>query len=237
MLSLGPGSACDVCLEPFGAELKAPCSIPCGHIFCVNCLHQVARPTCPLCRTPFDTRHTIKLHIDVDNINVLPSFDEMPLPPNSDDGARQLQERITNVAASGATEIQTTQLTEECKKFLSTVQKGMYSDLRTSYKMLEYMCRLKRLYVDQGRELNQQTRNLTALTQEVDRLKAAIEVLKIEKRRLEQAWQTVSAERDDISLECERLHEQLDNAEAEMMLVTEQVSATLPSWSFADEPV
>jgi chromosome segregation ATPase len=83
------------------------------------------------------------------------------------------------------------------------------------------MCHVKRLYVDQGRTVNQLTRNVTALTQEVDRLKAAIEVLKIEKRHLEQAWQTVSAERDNISVECERLHERLDNTEAEILLVTE----------------
>ncbi|KAJ7916739.1 hypothetical protein B0H13DRAFT_1609053 [Mycena leptocephala] len=202
MLSLGPGSACDVCLEPFGVELKAPCSIPCGHVFCVNCLHQVARPNCPLCRNPFDTRYTIKLHVDLDAIKPV-SPDDIPVPSDSDEGARQLQSRITKVASDGATEIQTTQLTEECKKFLLTVPKEMYSDLRTSYKMLHYMCHVKRLYVDQGRTVNQLTRNVTALTQEVDRLKAAIEVLKIEKRHLEQAWQTVSAERDNISSECE----------------------------------
>ncbi|KAJ6464812.1 hypothetical protein DFH09DRAFT_957634 [Mycena vulgaris] len=48
MLSLGPGSACDVCLEPFGAELKAPSSIPCGHVFCVECDDLRSLPHSPL---------------------------------------------------------------------------------------------------------------------------------------------------------------------------------------------
>ncbi|KAJ7251110.1 hypothetical protein B0H12DRAFT_1018771 [Mycena haematopus] len=212
MLSLGPGSACDVCLEPFGAELKAPCSITCGHVFCLNCLQQVSRPTCPLCRTPFDARHTIRLHIDRDNIS--PSSRDVALPPNADDGARHLQDRITDLASNGATEAQSTNLTEECKKFLQTVPRDMYSDLQTSYKMLSYMCHVKRNFLDQGREFK-------SVSQEVDRLKAALEVLRIEKRHLEQSWQTVSTERDNIFSECERLHAQLDNVQAQMSLLTE----------------
>ncbi|KAJ7489232.1 hypothetical protein FB451DRAFT_1024219 [Mycena latifolia] len=221
MLSLGPGSACDVCLEPFGAELKAPCSIACGHVFCVSCLQHIARPTCPLCRTHFEARNTIRLHIDLDSIRAPPSTDALVVSSSNDEGARHFQQRITDVAVGGATEAQTTQLTEECKSFLDTVPKTMYSDLRTAYKMLYYMCYVKRLYVDQGRTVNQLTRNVSSLTQEVDRLKAAIEVLKIEKRRLEQAWQTVSAERDQTSAECQKLHEQLDEAEAQIRFVTE----------------
>ncbi|KAF8201315.1 hypothetical protein K438DRAFT_1582265 [Mycena galopus ATCC 62051] len=214
MLSLAPGSACDVCLEPFGAELKAPCSIPCGHVFCVNCLHQVARPSCPLCRTPFDTRQTIKLHIDLDSIS--PSSLELTPPSNADDGARQLQNRITQLAATGGSERDTTELTADCKKFLLT-----YSDLRTSYKMLFYMCNIKRNFLAQGSEVKDLQRNLTSLTQEVDRLKAALEVLKIEKRRSEEAWQTVSGERDDFSAECDQLHEHLDSAQSQILLLTE----------------
>ncbi|KAJ7621318.1 hypothetical protein FB45DRAFT_139282 [Roridomyces roridus] len=227
MLSLGPGSACDVCLEPFGTELKAPCSISCGHVFCVNCLQHIARPTCPLCRTPFQARHTVKLHVDLDNIRALASSDGVPPPANSDEGARQLHKRITSVASEGATEAQTTQLTEECKAFLSTVPKTMYSELRTAYRMLYYMCQVKRNFVEQGRTVNQLARNASTVSQDMDRLKASIEALKLEKRNWEQAWQSVSAEKDDLSSECQRLHEQLDNAQAQILLVTEQVSESM----------
>ncbi|KAJ7100734.1 hypothetical protein B0H15DRAFT_769964 [Mycena belliarum] len=214
MLSLGPGSACDVCLEPFGTELRAPCSIPCGHVFCVSCLQHIARQNCPLCRTPFEARNTIRLHLDLDNIRAPSSTDELVASSSSDDAARQLQQRITNVAVDGATEAQTTQLTDECKSFLDTVPRAMYTDLRTAYKMLSYMCHVKRIYVEQGRNMNQ-------LTREVDRLKAAIEVLKIEKRRMEQACQTISAERDQLAGDCQKLHDDVDKAEAQILLVTE----------------
>ncbi|KAJ7705548.1 hypothetical protein B0H17DRAFT_1299049 [Mycena rosella] len=222
MLSLGPGSACDVCLEPFGVELKTPCSIPCGHVFCVSCLQHIAR-TCPLCRSPFEARHIFKLHLDLEPPTARsPSSTDQPVGSlNNDEGARQLQQRITNVAMDGATEAQTTQLTEECKKFLDTVPKQKYSDLRTASKMLTYMCYVKRLYVDQGRTVNQLTRNGTALNQEIDRLKAAVEVLKGEKRRLEQAWQTVSAEKESAESECRRLNAELDRAEAEIVFLKE----------------
>ncbi|KAF6756496.1 hypothetical protein DFP72DRAFT_846791 [Ephemerocybe angulata] len=36
MLVAGPNSACEVCLEAFRCDGKAPCSISCGHVFCVD---------------------------------------------------------------------------------------------------------------------------------------------------------------------------------------------------------
>ncbi|KAJ6598276.1 hypothetical protein DFH09DRAFT_903488 [Mycena vulgaris] len=119
MLSLGPGSACDVCLEPFGAELKAPCSIPCGHVFCVSCLQHLARPNCPLCRLPFNARNTVKLAIE----NA--TTDQLAVHSSTDEEARQLQKRISSVAVDGATEAQTTQITEDCKIFFATVPQNM----------------------------------------------------------------------------------------------------------------
>ncbi|KAK7023117.1 RING-type domain-containing protein, partial [Favolaschia claudopus] len=221
MLSLGPGSACDVCLDPFGADSKAPCSILCGHVFCVGCLRNIARPTCPLCRTPFDTRHTIRLHIDLDSITPS-SVDESSVPSDADDGARQLQDRITQVAAAGATEAQTTQLTEECKRFLLTVPREMYTDLRTAYKMLSYMCQVKRNFVDQGRTVNQLGRQVAALTQEADLEKAKVESLRSEKERLEESLTTVTADREQWVVECDRLAEDLEATQAHLFMSMEQ---------------
>jgi chromosome segregation ATPase len=83
------------------------------------------------------------------------------------------------------------------------------------------MCHVKRNFVEQGRTVNLLQRSVTTMTQEIDRLKAAIEALKIEKRNLDQVLQTTSTERDDLSLECETLAEKLENAEAQVLLVTE----------------
>ncbi|KAJ7267261.1 hypothetical protein C8J57DRAFT_1067964 [Mycena rebaudengoi] len=216
MLSLGPGSACDVCLEPFGAEEKAPCSIPCGHVFCANCLHHIARPTCPLCRKVFELRHTIKLHVDLDNIQPSSPRDRPPAPSDADERARHFQDRISHITKEGGTEAVTTQISAECRTFLRTVPKNMYLELRTSHNMFSYMCRLKRMYVDQGQIVNQLTNNVAELTQDVSRLQAEIDVLKPEKSRLEN-------ENDALASECNGLQEKLAETETKLLLVSQSV--------------
>ncbi|KAJ7359069.1 hypothetical protein DFH08DRAFT_844947 [Mycena albidolilacea] len=111
MLSIGPCSTCGVCLEPFGPQLKAPCSIPCGHVFCVNCLTPVTdltRHNCPLCRSPFDEQDIVRLHVD--------DSDTLPFPSHDDEARRLLTEiaAVNNVT----TERRTIEVIEECKKFL-----------------------------------------------------------------------------------------------------------------------
>ncbi|KAJ7069942.1 hypothetical protein C8F01DRAFT_537407 [Mycena amicta] len=235
MLSISPASSCDVCLEPFTEDLKAPCSILCGHVFCSTCLQQVERPTCPLCRHPFEARHVIRLHVDVDSLR-RPSASPHAHPPalSPDDEARHLQERIIQLASNGATEEQTTRLTEDSKVFLAGIPKNMYADLRTSVKMLSYLAHVKNLYRDQVRNVTSLSRANDSLTQESDRLKAAVEVLKLEKRRLEQNWQTASTERDDMAAEYARLQEQLSNVEGQLVLMTEQVSFLAGMWTWRD---
>ncbi|KAJ6598288.1 hypothetical protein DFH09DRAFT_1131481 [Mycena vulgaris] len=221
MLTLGPGSACDVCLKAFGAELSAPCSLTCGHVFCAGCLQEISRPVCPLCRTPFEARHTIRLHIDLDNIRSSAS-DELVVHSSTEEEACKLQKRISSVAVDGGTEeSQIAQITEDCQTFLATVPKNMYSDLRASYEMLHCMCHLEALNVDQGRIIDRLMGDVTSSSQETDHLRAAIEVLKVEKRRFEQAWQALSVERDELSVECQKLHEELDAMEAELAFVVE----------------
>ncbi|KAJ7810758.1 kinase-like domain-containing protein [Mycena olivaceomarginata] len=190
MLSLCPGSSCDVCLEPFGGEFKVPCSIACGHVFCVDCLRQLARPLCPLCRSLFDTGHIIRLKLD----NVSPSESSVD-SLHVNEGARQLLSRITEVATNGATEKQTLELIEECRNFLRHAPNlKMYSDLRTSFSMLCYIRDLKHKFRDQRRTVRQLQADVTSLSQEVDRLKAVVEALQTEKSCLEQ---TIVAEREN----------------------------------------
>jgi nucleosome binding factor SPN SPT16 subunit len=83
-------------------------------------LRQLARPLCPLCRSLFDTGHTIRLKLD----NVSPSESSVDsLPVN--EGARQLLSRITEVTKNGATERQSLELIQECKNFLQHAPKEM----------------------------------------------------------------------------------------------------------------
>ncbi|OAX39317.1 hypothetical protein K503DRAFT_739665 [Rhizopogon vinicolor AM-OR11-026] len=59
MLTLSPGSVCDVCAEEYGSHC-VPHSIPCGHVLCSSCCHKIIektlprfQPACPFCRDHF----------------------------------------------------------------------------------------------------------------------------------------------------------------------------------------
>ncbi|KAF8882123.1 hypothetical protein BD779DRAFT_1675106 [Infundibulicybe gibba] len=173
MLSLGAGSACDVCLEPFGHESKAPCSIQCGHVFCVDCLNHITRPTCPLCRTTFDQRTVTKLHVDVDNARSSPSPSiKATCPTAAEQEARRLQEAIASIANEGTTEPRLRQLIAECRTFLSSQPRNLFSDLRVSHRMIAYLCEVKS--------------TLKSQNQAVDSLKEKILQLDTEKAELKQ---------------------------------------------------
>ncbi|CAK5262236.1 unnamed protein product [Mycena citricolor] len=60
MLTLTPGSSCDVCADEYGPHCL-PHSIPCGHVLCASCCNNIAQktsrasPACPFCRETFNT--------------------------------------------------------------------------------------------------------------------------------------------------------------------------------------
>ncbi|KAJ7791722.1 hypothetical protein B0H14DRAFT_3115380 [Mycena olivaceomarginata] len=66
MLTLNPGSSCDVCAEEYGPHCL-PHSIPCGHVLCSTCCSTIAEktssrltPACPFCRENF-TSDSVRL--------------------------------------------------------------------------------------------------------------------------------------------------------------------------------
>ncbi|KAJ3777898.1 hypothetical protein FB446DRAFT_800765 [Lentinula raphanica] len=66
MLTLLPGSYCDVCAEEFSSQCL-PHTIPCGHVLCASCCHSIVEktsprlsPVCPFCREQF-TIDTVRL--------------------------------------------------------------------------------------------------------------------------------------------------------------------------------
>ncbi|KIY72044.1 hypothetical protein CYLTODRAFT_69834 [Cylindrobasidium torrendii FP15055 ss-10] len=97
-------STCDVCLRNYAADLQ-PYGIPCGHIFCKDCLARIlstreeqrtinlstipARGECPLCRRNYrDLESAKRLRVDI--------LDAIRVSPNKEDQAtleRELKER------------------------------------------------------------------------------------------------------------------------------------------------
>ncbi|KAK7049851.1 hypothetical protein VNI00_005281 [Paramarasmius palmivorus] len=73
MLFIHLSSECDVCQLHYTEDNteKSPHTIPCGHVFCKECLETVAsghtgnRGPCPICRHPFQANSIKKLHVDV----------------------------------------------------------------------------------------------------------------------------------------------------------------------------
>ncbi|KAL0958975.1 hypothetical protein HGRIS_014287 [Hohenbuehelia grisea] len=61
MLTISPGSSCDVCAEEYGPRCQ-PHSIPCGHVLCARCCSTIVEktsvrlaPVCPFCREQFSS--------------------------------------------------------------------------------------------------------------------------------------------------------------------------------------
>jgi len=161
MLTLGPNSTCDVCLEHFGVDHKAPHSICCGHVFCLDCVRRISPAECPLCRTPYVPGKWRKLHVDMSAL----------CHTGTEKEARRLQEAFGEVTTLGSSEANSRQLINECRNFLQTQPRSMYGDLRAACRLLTYLCDVKA--------------NLRSQNVEVESLKAEISQLVAEKEELE----------------------------------------------------
>lgn len=71
MISLLPGSSCDVCAEEYGRQ-TAPHSLPCGHILCYACCSSIVEktpsrlaPSCPYCREHFTIEGVRLIRMDL----------------------------------------------------------------------------------------------------------------------------------------------------------------------------
>ncbi|KAH9896860.1 hypothetical protein C8Q73DRAFT_429842 [Cubamyces lactineus] len=118
MLVLHPNSQCDVCLDYYTAN-REPHAIGCGHVFCQRCLQSLIRPSCPLCRTPFQFSEVRRLHVDK---ATLPLATPQSSPPDLDsaDRARQFQTQLTRIIRGGATASDMCVVQSELKPWLST---------------------------------------------------------------------------------------------------------------------
>ncbi|KAJ3874335.1 hypothetical protein F5051DRAFT_335968 [Lentinula edodes] len=175
MFSLGPGSVCDVCLESFGADSKAPCSISCGHVFCADCLRHITRQTCPLCRVPFDPRSTVKLHVDLDSVKAASTGPGSAADsPSAEQEARSLHERIAAVANAGTSEANLRSLISECKTFLSGHPRSLFQDLRVSLRMIAYLCEVKSTLRSQNQAVDSFREQLEGSRAEYDELQVRL---------------------------------------------------------------
>ncbi|KAJ3759385.1 hypothetical protein FB446DRAFT_633045 [Lentinula raphanica] len=108
MLIVHRSSCCDVCLDPYSwqddSTLKEPYAIPCGHIFCKECLERTATATCPLCRKRFSRDAIKRLHMDA--------------PPAEDEDS----EIVHKLISAWDDEVEVTNVLEEVEEWLRTKQ-------------------------------------------------------------------------------------------------------------------
>ncbi|KAF9447362.1 hypothetical protein P691DRAFT_671645 [Macrolepiota fuliginosa MF-IS2] len=202
MLSLGLGSACDVCLESFGPDAKGPCSIQCGHVFCVDCLNHLERPQCPLCRDPFEPHSVVRLHIDVEQRSSPKA--PPPRPTAAEQEARRLQDAIANVANTGSSEPNLRSLIGEGRKFLSNQPRNLFPELRMAHRMIAYLCEVKANLVAQTQACNALQAQVSQLGAEKGELEKRIQDLKGARKYERQTALTVERNLRD---HCSRAHE------------------------------
>ncbi|KAJ4474281.1 hypothetical protein J3R30DRAFT_653547 [Lentinula aciculospora] len=199
MFSLGPGSVCDVCLESFGADLKAPCSISCGHVFCADCLHHITRQTCPLCRVAFDPRSIVRLHVDLDSVKTASAGSGNASDCSSaEQEARSLHERIAAVANAGTTEANLRSLISECKSFLSSQPRNLFQDLRVSLRMIAYLCEVKSTLRSQNQAVDSFREQLEGSRAEYDELQVRLLELDGARKDAVIARRKVEAEKKEV---------------------------------------
>ncbi|KAF8960710.1 hypothetical protein BDZ97DRAFT_1290672 [Flammula alnicola] len=213
MLSLGPGSSCDVCFEKFGQDSKAPWSIECGHVFCAECIKNIAR-LCPMCRNPFEQGSCIKLHVDLDLLSAEPPEGCTPADMRE---AQRIQHAIASIPETGATEPSLRQLIQEGNKFLQGQPRNSHKDLRNAHRIIAYLYEVKMLYRTQAQAIEKMKEQINQLNQEKADLR----------KQLEQLGETREYERETAAAVENTLREHCAQAKQAQKATAEQVR--LPS--------
>ncbi|KAF9067922.1 hypothetical protein BDP27DRAFT_855210 [Rhodocollybia butyracea] len=195
MFSLGSGSICDVCLDRFDENLKAPCSISCGHVFCADCLHHITRQTCPLCRISFDPRSIVKLHLDFPSN---PPAESEADSTSAEQEARSLHERIAAVANAGTTEANLRALISECKTFLSNHPRNLFQDLRVSLRMIAYLCEVKSTLRSQNQTVDSYREQLEGSRTEYEELQRRLSEVDGARKEAVSARKKAEVEKRDV---------------------------------------
>jgi len=147
MLTLNPGSVCDVCAEEYGPN-RLPHCIPCGHLLCLNCCNNIVNktssrlsPVCPFCREPF-TNDGVRLiridfstsawntprrrayNIETELVDDMMSRERFPIMEQGSSRtraeARRLEDKVAKVAAKKCSVEEVSTLHKELQEWLTS---------------------------------------------------------------------------------------------------------------------
>ncbi|KAG2346438.1 hypothetical protein BDR05DRAFT_878523 [Suillus weaverae] len=145
MLTLGPGSVCDVCAEEYSPH-RVPHSVPCGHVLCWGCCHKIVEKTlprlqaaCPFCSDHFTSDDVRLIRIDFPESGRLTSRwrgglspsrrkDRFPLiepdVPRTHAETRRLEDKVARVAARKCSVEEVSTLHNELQDWLTHDEKS-----------------------------------------------------------------------------------------------------------------
>ncbi|KAF8632653.1 hypothetical protein AX17_004786 [Amanita inopinata Kibby_2008] len=156
MLTLHPGSACDVCAEEYGIH-RLPHCIPCGHVLCATCCSTIVEKTpsrlasvCPFCREQFTSDAVRLIRLDYSfsgrstprRLPVLEATSEVHSEalarraerlllsdgvPRSRSDARRLEDKVARVAAKKTSVEEVSSLHRELEEWLMSGERDAQS--------------------------------------------------------------------------------------------------------------
>ncbi|KIK01267.1 hypothetical protein K443DRAFT_132368 [Laccaria amethystina LaAM-08-1] len=144
-------------------ELDGGSESVCGHVFCADCLHNLTRPACPLCRHAFNPNLTVKLRVELDTTRASPT-------PSV---------TIAGIAEAGSTESNLRRLIEDGRAFLRQQPRSLYRDLRTAHQMILYLCEVKSNLRSQNKEVDTLTKQVAELAEQKADLAKQVEDLTV----------------------------------------------------------
>ncbi|KAH9849390.1 hypothetical protein C2E23DRAFT_389653 [Lenzites betulinus] len=242
MITLSPGSLCDVCADEYGAR-NLPHSIPCGHVLCLSCCNNIiekspprSTPACPFCRVPFSSddirriridfgsgwstpkRTTVEAHdlIDIGEDDVL-LFNPGNVKTRSE--ARRLESKVAKVAAKKCSVEEVTTLHKELQDWLSSDK----LDEQTSSLQLSAAL-LRAILVNHvaHSEANRMAKNVEA------NLRERLDDAHHEKEKLEAELRSIRSQYSQKAQECQTLRAELNRAKIKAVAPSLGVPSTPP---------
>ncbi|KAG2030218.1 hypothetical protein BDR03DRAFT_929197 [Suillus americanus] len=145
MLTLGPGSVCDVCAEEYSPH-RVPHSVPCGHVLCWGCCHKIIekalprlQAACPFCSDHFTSDNVRLIRVgfpDSERVtprrrgSLSPSRREGRFPlvepdvPRTRAETRRLEDKVARVATRKCTWEEVSTLHSELQDWLTHDEKS-----------------------------------------------------------------------------------------------------------------
>ncbi|KAI0075623.1 hypothetical protein K474DRAFT_1567003, partial [Panus rudis PR-1116 ss-1] len=256
MITLSPGSLCDVCAEEYGPHNYPHC-IPCGHVLCLSCCNHIIQksapkltPSCPFCREHFtsDTVRLIRIdfspsssgwstprhvstaaaHGIVDDTG--DDDDMLSASLNKRAEAKRLEHKVARVAAKKCSVEEVTALHKELQDFLAKDSRSQVS-LTTSLYLSSALLRAILMNHLAHSEATKAARNVEL------NLKDQLDEVETAKTKLDSEMRRYRSQYSQLAQECSSLRTELARFKVSLHLSPPRPSTTMPSVSPTSTPL